>query len=247
MNEQLVRERLRERASGAPDGPADLGRLWDQAQGRRRRRNSWLAAGGAAAAVAVVMTAAAVFRIGSPSPTTPVATSTSATDGSPAVGHSVLTPQMLQTRGRDLAEVLGLRDLASKDAGGCSDEPGASFVEYADYRGYCVAVGNAPDNWLASFLIWNQYSLEGRFLEQAGVPWTEALPPPPPVALELLRARVAELEGRGASAGDPAEQSLFSAKLALDQLHDLWVEDRPSWEAAGWNEHYWGDPWWPQY
>jgi hypothetical protein len=136
---------------------------------------------------------------------------------------------------------LGLREMATEDGGGCSDQPGYAFAEYADGRGYCVAVGNAPDNWLAANLVWNQWSPDERLLRNAGVPWTAELPPPPPIVVDLLRARVAELETQGNE--DTMEFAI--AALSLDQARDTWADLQLSWDAAGWNAHYWGDPWWP--
>lgn len=239
MNEELVREQLRLRADQAPHGTTDYDKLWDEARGKRHRHRGWLVTGSGAVAVALVLGVVFV-RVDSSGSTAPSNPSETSATGSSDDPHSVLTPDMLQMRGRELAAALGLREYATEDAAGCSDQPGAAFAEYADGRGYCVAVGNAPDNWLAADLVWNQWSPDERLLRDAGVPWTAELPPPPPIVVDLLRARVAELETQGNE--DTME---FAAKLSLDRARDRWAELQPSWDAAGWNAHYWGDPWWP--
>jgi hypothetical protein len=90
-------------------------------------------------------------------------------------------------------------------------------------------------------LVWSQWSPDERLLRNAGVPWTAELPPPPPIVVDLLSARIAELETQGNE--DTMEFAL--AKLSLDQARDTWADLQPSWDAAGWNAHYWGDRWWP--
>jgi hypothetical protein len=240
MNEQMVREQLRLRADQAPDGPTDFDRLWHEGRNQRRRHRGWLVVGSAAVAVVVVLGVVFV-RADSSGSTAPSNPSDPSATGSSDNPHSVLTPEMLQMRGRELATALDLREYATEVGIGCSsDEPGAAFVEYVDGRGYCVTLGNAPDNWLAAYLVSNQWSPDERLLHMAGVPWTAELPPPPPIVVDLLSARVAELETQGND--DTME---FAAKLSLDRARDTWVGLQPSWDAAGWNAHYWGDPWWP--
>jgi hypothetical protein len=245
MNEQMVREQLRLRADQAPDGPTDLERLWDEGRNQRRRHRGWLVVGSAAVAVVVVFGVLFV-RADSSGSTAPSNPSDPSATGSSDNPHNVLTPEMLQMRGRELAAALNLREMATNDAGtsepgGCSDQPGAAFAEYVDGRGYCVAVGNAPDNWLASYLVGNQWSPDERLLHTAGVPWTAELPPPPPIVVDLLSARVAELETQG----NEDTPEFWEAKFALNQARGTWAGLQPSWDAAGWNAHYWGDPWWP--
>jgi hypothetical protein len=244
VNEQMVREQLRLRADQAPDGPTDFERLWDEGRNQRRRDRGWLVVGSAAVAVVVVLGVVFV-RADSSGSTAPSNPSDPSATGSWDNAHSVLTPEMLQMRGRELAAALGLREMATNDAGtnepgGCSDQPGAAFAEYVDGRGYCVAVGNAPDNWLASYLVWNQWSPDERLLRNAGVAWTAELPPPP-IVVDLLSARVAELETQG----DEDTPAFWEAKFALNQARGTWAGLQPAWDAAGWSAHYWGDPWWP--
>jgi hypothetical protein len=149
MNEELVREQLRLRADQAPYGTTDYDKLWDEARDKRRRHRGWLVVGSAAVAVVVVLGVVFV-RVDSSVSTAPSNPSDPSATGSSDDPHSVLTPEMLQMRGRELATALGLREYATEVGIGCSDQPGAAFAEYVNGRGYCVAVGNAPDNWLAA-------------------------------------------------------------------------------------------------
>jgi hypothetical protein len=241
VTEQRLRERLHQRAEGAPDGPIDYGRIWDEAHSRRRRRNGWTGAIGGAAAVALVIGGGVALSNDSTDSPSPLGPPASSEGEPPDEAHSVLSMEMLDMRGRELAEALGLQDYPTNEGPGCTDQPGAEFVEYVNGRGYCVAVGNAPDNWLAFELVWNQWSLEERWLERAGVPWTAELPPPPPVVVDLLRARVAELAAQDAE----GSTDWVMANLILDEAQERWAEQRSAWDASGWNDHYWGDPWWP--
>jgi hypothetical protein len=111
-----------------------------------------------------------------------------------------------------------------------------------DGRGaFCINVGNAPDDWLVTHLIAYRSPWPGQTLTRAGIEWTSELPPPPPIVVDLLRARMADLEAQGAEgSGDWCD-----AKVAIELATHEWDRQRDGWEAAGWNDHYWGGPWWP--
>jgi hypothetical protein len=166
---------------------------------------------------------------------------TTSDNGAAQFGRSILTPDQVSLRGRALAKSLGLVDYGTGPSPSCTDEPDGAFVEVPGDHSYCVELGNAPDNWLAGGLVWDQWDSGERMLEQVGIPWDAELPPPPPVVVDLLRAHLEQLDPDQADQGPEYATSL----LELQTARDHWAEQRPAWEAAGWNDHYWGDPWWP--
>jgi hypothetical protein len=94
-------------------------------------------------------------------------------------------------------------------------------------------------------LVWNKWDLGERRLQQAGIAWTAELRPPPPVVVDLLSQNLAAVEaqyGQQSVQYDEAQLQLDLAKHDWDGWGD---HDRAAWEAAGWNDHYWGNPWWP--
>jgi hypothetical protein len=165
-------------------------------------------------------------------------------------GHTVIPPGMLSMRGAELGFALNLPVVLPDPQTGeyehcpptASPADGA-LVKFGDgHRGFCIDIGNAPDDWLVTWLVASaRPSVEEHMLSAAAIEWTASLPPPPPVAIELLRARVADLEAQHAE----NTSDWAAAKMGLQLAQELWAQDRAGWEAAEWNDHYWGDPWWP--
>jgi hypothetical protein len=164
-------------------------------------------------------------------------------------GHSVIPPEMLSMRGAELGFALKLPVvLPDPETGEYADcpptaSPGdGTLVEFGDgHRAFCIDIGNAPDDWLATYLVFDHPSPDEGMLTSTGVEWTASLPPPPPVAIELLRARIATLEAQQAE--DTSDWAF--ATTFLGDMQARWADDRADWEVAGWNDTYWGDPWWP--
>jgi hypothetical protein len=163
-------------------------------------------------------------------------------------GHTVLPPEMLDMRGSELGFALGLPVvLPDPQTGEYADCPPTASpsdgarVEFGDgHRAFCIDIGNAPDDWLASMLVWNKWNPGERYLGFAGIEWTAELPPPPPVVVDLLSAHLTTVE---AQSGEQS-QEYSEAQNALDLANMYW-DHRDAWQAVGWNDHYWGDPWWP--
>jgi hypothetical protein len=186
---------------------------------------------GAAAAVAVVSVAsyAGIHAVANTS-ATPATDHTS--DG--AVAHTMLPPSVLDLRGKSVGEALGLPALTDT-----ASDCGGTVAAYAPGHGFCVDIGNAPDDWLVSELIMDSDRTSG-LLRSAGIPWESDRPAPPPVVVGFLEAKVVTLSGTYGEGG--AEVSRAKANLAV--ARSLWTNES-GWDTAGWNDDYWGDPWWP--
>lgn len=241
MDESRVSTLLAERAGRVDVGHPPIEDARRQGHRIRRRRMTLAASAGAAAVVVAVAVAAVIVRPGAdtgPAPATQVKQSDD------AFGHSVLTPEMLELRGAELAEALGLqRSVTDPETGSGTcpppSKPGGYAVETDDGPAWCVAVGNAPDDWLASMLIWDHPDAGERLLREVGIGWQPDLPPPPPVVTALVREHLDDIASEYGE--DSVEYS--RARLWLDTARPVGHLD-PGWEAAGWNDHYWGDPWW---
>jgi hypothetical protein len=195
-------------------------------RGHRRRRT----VASAAAAVAVVSVASyvGIHAVTSTASTPPI----THTSDAPA-GHTVLPPEILNLRGKDVADALGLAPST-----GSADDCAGSLAAYEPGHGFCVDLGNAPDNWLVAMLIDDSDRTSGP-LRSLGIPWDSDLPAPPPVVIRLVEAKVAAI--KDTYGADSAE--FHRADVNLDFARALWT-DKEGWHAAGWNDHYWGDPWW---
>jgi hypothetical protein len=229
--EQQLMESIR---SIAADGGDLLGRDVDIAadvlhgvRTHRRRR----AIAGTAVAVAAVSIASyvGIHAVTSTASTPP----TTRTSDAPA-GHTVLPPEILNLRGKDVGDALGLAPST-----GSADDCAGSLAAYAPGQGFCVDLGNAPDDWLVAMLIDDSDRTSGP-LRSVGIPWDSDLPAPPPVVVGLVEAKAAKI--KDTYGADSAEY--HRAVVNLDLANALWT-DRAGWESAGWTDTYWGDPWWP--
>jgi hypothetical protein len=220
------------RAIAADDADA-LGRDLDIAadvfrgvRSHRRRRSI----AGAAAAVALV----SVASYGGIHAMTDAATPPSSGDTDRPPGHTALPPEILDLRGKAVGDALGL-----EPSTGSPEDCGGTLAAYAPGHGFCVDIGNAPDDWLVSRLISDASRPSGP-LRSLGIPWDSSLPAPPPVVVRLVEAKVDEI---GDTYGRHSAR-FQRASVNLDFARALWT-DRAGWESADWNDDYWGAPWWP--
>jgi hypothetical protein len=236
--EQQLTQALRELAADDPERRgAEIGLASDVFSGvrTRRRRRTVAAAAGVVAATSVLSYAgvqALDMRV-SLSPTAQAPEAPTSTSSAGADGSTTLPGSVLQLRGEAVGIELGLpRVTDPRDCAG-------RLAPYAPGQAFCVDLGNAPDDWLVTELIIDSGRTSAP-LRSVGVPWTSDLPAPPPVVIDLVKARLATLAaefGRRSPQYNRAHVNLEFARM-------LWV-DRAQWAAAGWNEGYWGDPWWP--
>jgi hypothetical protein len=193
----------------------------------RRRRSI----AGAAAAVALVSLASyAGFHAMTDTAATPPASGD--TDGS--AGHTALPPEILDLRGNAVGDALGLAPST-----GSPDDCAGILAAYAPGHGFCVDIGNAPDNWLVARLISDASRASGP-LRSLHIPWDSSLPAPPPVVIRLVETKLDEI---GDAYGRDSAR-FHRASVNLDFARQIWT-DKAAWEAAGWTDDYWGAPWWP--
>ena len=125
MTDELLRERLREHADGAPDTPLDYEQIWELASNARRRRRGLVVLGAAGVVAAILVGGTIALDPGS-----------SRHDGSTS-GPTVPAPRdvldaVRGLTGRDVGVALGLQSMPT------DDKPCQAFAEYVNGSGFCV-------------------------------------------------------------------------------------------------------------